>query len=167
MATGAVKTFSALKNQPRVMRPTTSPGTTLPTAPTAGSRRQGVAKCDLSGHETVLLVSHEPLSRRATVQVLKEFGYDVLEASTTVEAQALSCTTTKIDLLLTEYSQLENDGLSLVRWCQDRRPRMKALVATDSVWELLQMAGNHERFAVLARPFSKTELGRLLRQILG
>lgn len=131
------------------------------------NHRSGARSLNPRGRETVLLLSHEPLLRRTTVDLLRQFGYEVLEAKTPVEAQELAGTGRKIDVLFTEYSMINADGLALVRWFQERRPEIKALVATDSVWELLQLAGSHERFAALAKPYSKLELSHMMKQLLG
>jgi len=147
-------------------RKNAEPGLSADPARAVSWRRAGATGYGLRTHRTVLVVDEEPLLREATAQLLRRFGYEVLEAPGPLEARRMAPHYSKIDLLFTEYSLLETDGLALVRWCHDQCPQMKALIATDSVWELLYHASNEEYFAVLAKPFTEQELDRMLREIL-
>jgi len=117
------------------------------------------AIADLKGRETVLVVDNLGLMRKAIAEVLRRFGYRVLEASSIMEAQRLAHSRRKIDLLLTDFSTSELCGLELARWFQSRFPDTKVVIATDSLWELLCHTGDQERFGVLVKPFSDLELG--------
>ena len=116
---------------------------------------------------TVLVVDREPMLRKALIGVLHRLGYKTLEASGAIEARRLAAARKRIDLLVVDFSFMENNALELVRWFQAMFPRTKALVTTDSLWELLYQGGQSRGFVALAKPFSDLELGRILERTLG
>lgn len=118
------------------------------------------------GNETVLVVDDEPLVRQMIAYLLQESGYRVLEASDSLEAQRLAGANEKIHLLVTDFCMPETNGLQLARWFQSRYPDTKVLIATGSLWEFVSQVGDHERFAVLAKPFDGVQLSRMVRLIL-
>lgn len=145
-----------------------------------------VAHGESWGNETVLVVDDEPLMREVIVSILRQFGYRVLEASGTMEAQRLTALNGKINLLLTDFSMPDTNGLELARWCQRKYPGMKVLITTVSMWELANQLGQQEvlvtagamwrlangfdeqeQVAVLPKPFDRLQLGRMVRSILG
>ncbi len=135
------------------------------------------------GNETVLVVDGEPVMRKAIVKILRQFGYQVLEASGSAEAQRLTATDRKINLMLTDFSMPQTNGLELARWCLSRYPTMKVLITTGSMWELAnqldlqealittgsmwKLANQFDEVAILPKPFDRLQLGRIVRLILG
>lgn len=120
----------------------------------------------LRGKETVLVVDDESLVRQVMVHVLRQFGYRVLEASSSLEAQCLAYINEKIHLLVTDFSMPQINGLELTHWFQANYPGTKVLIATGSLCEFVNQAGEQERFAVLAKPFDGVQLGRMVRLVL-
>ena len=120
-----------------------------------------------SRNETVLVVDDEPLVREFIAELLRESGYQVLEASSAVEAQQLTRTSRNINLLLTDFSMPGTNGLELARWFQGKFPRMKILIATGTLWELANQIGEQERLAILPKPFDAVQLSRMVRLALG
>ena len=133
------------------------------------SRPKLVGKIDaeLSGNETVLVVDDEPVMRELTTEILRRFGYRVLEAADALEAQRLANAKEKINLLLTDHRMPETSGLELVRWFRRNCPETKVLITTGSWWELENLLGDGERIAILPKPFDHLQLGRMVRLILG
>jgi CheY-like chemotaxis protein len=119
------------------------------------------------GNETVLVVDDEPLLRELMSDILRSLGYRVLEASGGLEAQRLIGADEKINLLLTDFSMPETNGLELARWLQREYPAVKVLITTGAVRELLDQVGEHEWLAVLPKPFDGVQLGRMIRLLLG
>ena len=138
------------------------------TPPPLPARRQPVNPSTFgSGEkETVLLVDDEPLVRRVMVHVLRQVGYRVLEASGAREARRLAATHGNLDLLVTDFSMPQTNGLELARWFEANRPETKVLIATGSPWEFLHQAGQYEPFAVLAKPFNGFQLREMVRCLL-
>ena len=116
---------------------------------------------------TVLVVDDEPLMREFIAELLHDSGYQVLEASGAMEAQQLARNNPNIDLLLTDFSMPGTNGLELARWFEDKYPQMKILIATGALWELVNQVGEHERLAVLPKPFDVGQLNRMVRLVLG
>jgi CheY-like chemotaxis protein len=98
----------------------------------------------------VLVVDEKGPLRQAIVEVLREGGYRVLEASGSLDAQRLADSHPNIRLLLADSSAPETTGLELARWFQVRFPQTKILLTTGSLWELLYRTGEHEQFGILA-----------------
>lgn len=153
-----------------------TPTSTIPTteqiqpADTAPSPawRQPVSQSTVAarGKETVLVVDDEPMVRQVMVHMLRLFGYRVLEASGSLEAQRLAYINEKIHLLVTDFSMPQTNGLELAHWFQANYPETKLLVATGSVCEFVNQAGEQEGFAVLAKPFDGVQLGQMVRMVL-
>lgn len=118
------------------------------------------------GKETVLVVDDEPMVREMMVLLLRQFGYRVIEASGSLEAQRLAESNEKIHLLVTDFAVPQTNGLDLAHWFQVKRPEAKVLVTTGSVCEFVNQALEHERFAVLTKPFDGIQLGRMVRLVL-
>jgi CheY-like chemotaxis protein len=157
---------------PDMKTPTSATEPTAPIQPgdTAPSWawRQPVSQSNVGawGKETVLVVDDEPLVRQMVVHMLRQFGYRVLEASGTLEAQRLADTNEKIHLLVTDFAMPQTNGLELAHWFQAKCPEAKVLIATGSLCEFVNQALEQQRFAVLAKPFDGVQLGRMVRMVL-
>jgi CheY-like chemotaxis protein len=116
--------------------------------------------------ETILVVDDEPVVRQVMVLMLRRQGYRVIEAAGPLEAQALSRTSGKIDVLLTDFSMPEINGAVLARWFRANYPTIKVLIATGSLWEFVNQVDDQEQFAVLAKPFDGAQLCRMVRLVL-
>ena len=130
----------------------------LPAALLGASRRGG---------ETVLVVDDEPLVREVMTAILRSLGYPVLEGGGALEAQRLIGTNEDIKLLLTDFSMPQPNGLELAHWAQIKNPRMKVLITTGSLWDLVNQVGDHEPVMILPKPFDGVELCRMVRLALG
>jgi CheY-like chemotaxis protein len=155
-------------------RPADDTGTTPPkqntTAAVAGSNTVELMALPIGQPprtETVLVVDDEPLMREFIAEILRESGYQVLEAASAMEAQQLTQTNRHINLLLTDFSMPGTNGLELARWFQGRYPRMKVLIASGALWELANQVGEQERVAILLKPFEVAQLSRMVRLALG
>ena len=120
-----------------------------------------------SGNETVLVVDDEPMLRELTTEILRRFGYRVLEAADALEAQRIANSNEKINLLLTDHNMPETSGLELARWFRRQYPETKVLITTGSWWDLENQLEEGERIAILAKPFDYFQLRRMVRLALG
>jgi len=120
----------------------------------------------LRGHETVVVVTEHAPNRGAVARLLKRLGYRVVEVANGIEAQRLAGSESRIDLLLAEFSSLTTSGLELVRWFCLNRAETKVLVASDALWDIEACLGDLPRLAVLAMPFTPSELARMVRTVL-
>jgi two-component system cell cycle sensor histidine kinase/response regulator CckA len=124
-------------------------------------------EASLRGGETVLIVDDEPLVREVMTDILRSFGYRVLVAAGALEAQRLIGAGEKINLLITDFSMPETNGLELARWFQRTDPGTKVLITTGSLWDLENQIGEQEPVAILPKPFDYVELGLMVRLALG
>jgi two-component system cell cycle sensor histidine kinase/response regulator CckA len=123
----------------------------------------------LGGKETVLVVEDQAEVRKLVLDVLRTYGYRVLEASNGGEALELAhCLSEPIDLLITDVMMPGMTGRDLAARFAPLRPGMKVLymsgysdnvLATESV---LQPGLNY-----LGKPFSMIALARKVREVLG
>lgn len=152
---------------PASINSTTEPIQPAATAPFS-ARQQPVSPSTIAtrGNETVMVVDDEPLVRQMMVHMLREFGYRVLEASSSLEAQRLAYINEKIHLLVTDFSMPQTNGAELAQWFQVNYPETKVLIATGSLCEFVNQAGEQEGFAILAKPFDGVQLGQMVRMVL-
>jgi DNA-binding NtrC family response regulator len=127
--------------------------------------KQVLSNPDTTGSKIALLVDGDEPIRQAIVQVLRQEGYSVLEASGVLAAQRLADSHRNIRLVLADFSTPETSAVELARWFQLRFPETKVLITTSSLWELLYQTGGHEQFSVLVKPFSGSELRRIVRRL--
>ena len=92
--------------------------------------------------------------RDLETQVLRLQGYTVLEAENAAEALRLAGEAARIDLLITDLSMPEADGLELTRRFRTAHPRTPVLMVSGSL-PLLRARSEQDldRFEFLAKPF--------------
>ena len=119
----------------------------------------------LLGTETVLIVEDQEQLLRMTGDVLRGYGYTVLQASTPDEAlKRAGGYAGEIHLLLTDVVMPRMRGIELARCLKIRRPAIRTVF----------MSGYGERFVeprepaghYLMKPFSPEALGRKIREAL-
>ena len=117
--------------------------------------------------ETLLVVDDDPMVRDLETQVLRLQGYTVLEAENAAEALRLAGETATIDLLITDLSMPEADGLELTRRFRAAHPRTPVLMVSGSL-PLLRARSEQDldRFEFLAKPFHLDELLHKVRALL-
>lgn len=142
----------------------------IPCAPpkTRSSPAKHFSKHPSPGSETILLVEDDDDVKRVTDRILTNNGYTVLSAGHPDEAQRLCAEHTgTIDLLLTDVSMPQMDGVTLAGHLMQLRPQLRVLymsgyVAEDSNLEKLgEQACNY-----LEKPFGPDGLLEAIRQVL-
>jgi len=118
------------------------------------------------GTETVLVVDDPLAPRGALANLLRQLGYQVLEAPDAVEARRLVETHRRIHLLLLNLSTPEPSDLQLALWFRAIYPETKVLVTSGSLWELNFQLGVSQQVALLAKPFTTLELAQMVRRVL-
>jgi PAS domain S-box-containing protein len=134
----------------------------------AESRRALTEEANLHGSETVLLIEDDDTLRQLAVEVLRMFGYQVLEAANG-GAALLICErySEVIDLLLTDVIMPEMSGHEAALRLGKIRPQMKILYMsgyTDSA--IVHHGVLDEGANFIQKPFSPDDLGRKLREVL-
>ncbi len=135
-----------------VLLPTTT--AELPVTDTAQPERP-----DGRGVARVLLVEDQPAVRRASARILREAGYDVVEAASGPEALRLF-TTGHLDLLVSDVVMPGGlSGPDLAAALRDERPDLPVVLASGYVGDRLTGVGDlPPHTTVLSKPFDATAL---------
>jgi PAS domain S-box-containing protein len=120
------------------------------------------------GHETVLLVEDEALVRNLAADALRRHGYQVLSASTGLEALDLAGQVLHpIDVLVTDVVMPQMGGEQLARRLLTERPTLKVLfISGYSDLGVLQHGALLAGTALLQKPFTPGQLVARVRPVL-
>ena len=127
-----------------------------------------VEPADLSGTETILLVEDEDQIRAVATVILRELGYQVIEARNGGEA-LLHCENHvgTIHLLLTDVVMPQMSGPELAKRLARTRPEMKVVCMSGYTDDALVRHGAAESgMAYLQKPITPAKLARKVRAIL-
>ncbi|HEN8799728.1 response regulator [Pseudomonas sp. CM25] len=114
------------------------------------------------GNRTVLLVDDDHLVRDMLGDVLRQYGYQVLQAHS--GEQALALLDDEIDLLLTDFAMPEFNGAQLALAARDRYPHLPVVFLTGyAELQGLELPGS----LVIQKPVQADELARVLNEMLG
>ena len=122
------------------------------------------------GIETVLLVDDEPALRGLASTVLREQGYNVLEAANGHDALRLArrCPQGELDLLLTDVVMPLMGGKELAEQLTELHPNARVLFISGYTGETVAhhgVAGMDTDF--MQKPFTVDTLARKVREVLG
>ena len=119
-----------------------------------------------AGGETVLVVEDRAEVRQYVADVLRSYGYEVIETASGEEAlKHCDDSATGIDIVLADVVMAGMSGVDLVAHLTNRRPGTKALLMSGYTDRPIpQMATNGPGF--LQKPFSPEELAEKVRAIL-
>jgi CheY-like chemotaxis protein len=121
------------------------------------------------GHETVLIVEDDALVRKYVVTQVASLGYTTLEAANAAEALNIIDGGADIDLLFTDMIMPgAMNGRQLVDEALKRRPSLKTLFTSGYTENAIIHHGRLDPgVLLLAKPYRKPELARMLRLALG
>jgi two-component system cell cycle sensor histidine kinase/response regulator CckA len=134
----------------------------------APEQAKAVAKIDLTGAGTILLVEDEEGLRQLNARGLASRGYTVLEAGNGVEAiEVLERSDKEIDLVVSDVVMPEMDGPTLLRELRTRNPELKIIFvsgyAEDAFQKHLPADG---QFAFLPKPFTLKQLVNAVKETM-
>ena len=117
--------------------------------------------------QCILLVEDSDVVRMLSVEVLKELGYQVIEAINAAQALQVLESDKKVDLLMTDIGLPGMNGKELVSAARQLRPRLKVLYASGYVETLeFKSSDPNQRTEVIGKPFSIEELRSTVHSIL-
>ena len=121
------------------------------------------------GHEVVLIVEDDSLVRRYVTTQIESLGYTTLQAANAAEALQIIDTAGTIDLLFTDVIMPGTmNGRQLVDEALKRRPALKTLFTSGYTENAIVHHGRLDSgVLLLAKPYRKSELARMLRLALG
>jgi signal transduction histidine kinase len=120
------------------------------------------------GHETILLVEDEPVLRELARVILKDYQYEVLEASTGVEAlKVWDQHAGKIDLLLTDMVMPEGmTGRELAEELKIRKPELKVVYTSGYSSDVMGGDLGLRDTMFLQKPYPPPLLAKTVRECL-
>jgi PAS domain S-box-containing protein len=121
----------------------------------------------VGGDETVLIVEDDSLVRKYVMAQVASLGYATLEATTAAEALKI-IDGARVDLLFTDVIMPGGmNGRQLVDEALKRRPKLKTLFTSGYTENAILHHGRlDEGVLLLAKPYRKPELARMLRVAL-
>jgi PAS domain S-box-containing protein len=119
------------------------------------------------GHEAILVVEDDSMVRRYVVTQIENLGYTTLEAANAAEALKI-IDTARIDLLFTDVIMPGTmNGRQLVEEALKRKPSLKVLYTSGYTENAIVHHGRLDSgVLLLAKPYRKSELARMLRLAL-
>jgi signal transduction histidine kinase/ActR/RegA family two-component response regulator len=136
--------------------------------PAAGYKKPGKRK-NFAGTETVLVLEDEISVRHLSVRLLRNLGYEVLEAAHGEDAKRLIIQRgpKPLDLLLTDMVMPEISGRHFADWLRQTSPATKVIFTSGYLEESVHP---HDRCqpgaSFLAKPFNADELASKVRAVL-
>ena len=121
-----------------------------------------------SGSETILVVEDDALVRNYVVAQLKSLGYEVLTAANAAEALKIIKREKTLDLLFTDVIMPgEMNGRQLSDAAAKCRPDLKVLFTSGYTENAIVHHGRLDPgVLLLAKPYRKADLARMIRQAL-
>jgi PAS domain S-box-containing protein len=121
------------------------------------------------GDEVVLVVEDDALVRRYVITQIESLGYTTLEAGNAAEAMAIINASATIDLLFTDVIMPgAMNGRQLVDEALKHRPALKTLFTSGYTENAIVHHGRLDSgVLLLAKPYRKSDLARMIRQALG
>ncbi|MFT4120373.1 PAS domain S-box protein [Bradyrhizobium sp.] len=120
------------------------------------------------GHEKILIVEDDALVRQYVVTQIKSLGYAALEAANAAEALTIIDDDAAIDLLFTDVIMPGGmNGRQLADEAARRRPDLRTLFTSGYTENAIVHHGRLDSgVLLLAKPYRKSELARMLRMAL-
>jgi PAS domain S-box-containing protein len=141
----------------------------LPRAPAQAAEAAAVAPATaVGGQETVLIVEDDALVRKYVTAQLQSLGYRTLQAGNAAEALALTESGVDFDLLFTDIIMPGSmNGRQLAHEVARRRANLRVLFTSGYTENAFPDHGRlPPGLLLLAKPYRKSELARMLRQAL-
>jgi CheY-like chemotaxis protein len=118
---------------------------------------------------TVLLVEDVLLVRILIAELLRERGFDVIEAADGEQAVRVLQADSPIRVILSDIYMPNTalDGVGLARWVRSHRPDLKVILGSGVVSTLDPGDAAFHEGPLLRKPYKQEELERRLRAVLG
>ena len=111
----------------------------------------------------ILLVEDEVLVRLTTAEILRDEGYDVLEAVDASEALAILATGHPLELVLTDIRMPgDMDGIELTSTIRTRRPYVPIVILSSHLAD----GTKHEADRFLVKPYQTDQLLQTVNELV-
>src|SRR5947207_54222 len=138
------------------------------TPPTPPYKRPDTRKIP-TGTETVLVLEDDISVRHMSIRVLRNLGYQVIEAANGDDAQRLirASAGRQIDLLLTDLVMPQMSGRCFADWLRKVSPHTKVIFVSGYLADSLHPGDKIENgMFFLPKPFDPEQLARTIRHVL-
>ncbi len=105
----------------------------------------------------MLLVDDDPIVRDVLTMSLEDAGYAVLSADGGAAALSLLDSAGRVDVLVSDLTMPDMDGLALIKAAHERRPRLPAVLLTGYAGDGAELAVSGAisgAFSLLCKPVS-------------
>jgi two-component system, cell cycle sensor histidine kinase and response regulator CckA len=120
------------------------------------------------GSETILLVEDEAALREITCEYLQSRGYNVLSASSGLQAlEICRAHDAPIHILMTDIIMPGIQGPELVKSALNMRPQMRVIYVSGYTDRGLELASTDKNAVLLRKPYSLSDLGQTIRSTTG
>jgi PAS domain S-box-containing protein len=122
-----------------------------------------------TGTETILVLEDDISVRHISVRVLRNLGYQVIEAANGDDAQCLigENSSRQIHLLLTDMVMPQMSGRSFANWLRKASPRTKVVFVSGYLEEMRQSGDKIDNgMFFLPKPFDPEQLAQAIRHAL-
>jgi len=106
---------------------------------------------------TLLVAEDEPIVRMALVEVLKDAGYSVLEASDGKRGQVI-CSECRVDLLISDIKMPGASGYELADTARKFNPEVRIILLTGYTKEPLPEGLRQAHIRIIRKPFEFQEI---------
>jgi two-component system cell cycle sensor histidine kinase/response regulator CckA len=137
--------------------------------PPAPSYKKPSAKKPVRGTETILVLEDDISVRHVSVRVLRNLGYQVIEAANSDDAQRLigKSADKKIHLLLTDMVMPQMSGRRFADWLRSASPQIKVICISGYLEESLHPGDRRDAgMFFLPKPFDSEQLATKVRETL-
>ena len=132
--------------------------------------RAAEAGCDgprARGKEAILVVEDDADVLSATSEALREFGYEVLQATTARAALEVLASGTPVDLVFTDIAMPGRmSGRDLAREVEEHHPSVRILFTSGYARRAIDLGDCGMRAKLLRKPYRDYELAVAVREIL-
>jgi CheY-like chemotaxis protein len=114
----------------------------------------------------ILLVDDNDDVREITALLLRDTGYNVIEAPSGSAALAALGANPAIDLLIVDFAMPGMSGIDLLEQARTRRPEIKVVFITGYI-DLARFGAKFADEIVVKKPFTMDQLAPAVRKALG
>ena len=117
--------------------------------------------------ELILVVEDQDAVREVTMSRLEGLGYSAIEANSPSAAIEILQTENQISLVLSDIVMPGRlSGFDLARWIQANKPNVPIILASGNISPERFEAEKLERVTLLAKPYSREDLARAVKNVL-
>jgi CheY-like chemotaxis protein len=115
---------------------------------------------------SILIAEDEAMLRMIAGDMLRDVGYDVVEAADGAAGLEILQSDALVDLLISDIKMPRMNGYQLVEAALALRPEMRAMLMTGYAQEPVPDAIKRAGIAVIYKPFDLDDLAALARKVL-